>query len=99
MATKKRTRCCASCDKPLRKGSVRRALVVIDGEIKRGNVCARCALRAIAFVVPPPVVMSTPCASCKRRPSKYCADCHERVCKQASDAVKANAALAVAKGL
>ena len=95
MSTRKKRRCCASCDRALRKGTKnRRAWVVTaHGELESGIVCSRCALRAMAFVVPPPTTLPPLCSQCKRGPASVCGGCHERVCKAVKDTLGANVVL------
>ena len=100
MTKRKRRRICASCDRVLRKGSSRRAWVMTPHrELVSGLVCSRCALRAIAFVVPPATTMAPPCTQCKRAPASVCAGCHERVCRAVSDTTKANLLLKLRRAL
>lgn len=85
---------CKACDRPLRKGSARRATVMsTDGMLESGLVCARCALRAIAFVVPPAVTVPPACASCKRGPAGICFTCWNRLADAKNELEKANVVL------
>lgn len=87
-------RACKSCNRSLRKGSTRRALVLEpDGSIAAGLVCARCALRAVAFVVPPPTTIAPLCGRCKREPAAVCGSCFTSVSNNVIHLSAANAAL------
>jgi len=67
---------CHSCDRRLRKGSVRRAWVLSpDGHIASGVVCKRCALRQIVLVVPPPTTVPHLCSKCRKEVASYCLGC------------------------
>ena len=98
MSKKKRRRSCASCSRNLRKGSSRRAWVITShGELASGLVCARCALRAVAFVVPPATTVPPLCSQCRGAPASVCAGCHERVCNAVQEVTGANLVLSLAK--
>jgi hypothetical protein len=87
-------RVCSSCERPLRKGAARRAWVLSShGELASGLVCARCALRALAFVVPTMPTVRPSCVHCKRQPAAVCNACHDRAVEYASELVKANVVL------
>lgn len=89
---------CHSCDRPLRKGGGRRAWVLTsDGAVAAGIVCIRCALRAIAFVVPPATTMPTLCSSCKRAHASVCGGCAERLRSNVRELTAANVALATTR--
>jgi hypothetical protein len=83
---------CASCDKTIRRGTGRRALV-----LSRANkptlsiVCTRCHASAVPVVVPPPTTIAPPCAGCGRHPARYCEDCHRNVCTNVKHLSGANA--------
>jgi hypothetical protein len=86
---------CASCERGMRKGKIRRALVLdSEGQVRSGLVCARCALRALAFVVPPPVTIAPLCIGCKRDRAAVCAHCHTTMAAQNQELLKANLVLA-----
>lgn len=90
--------CCQSCDRPLRKGSVRRAFVLLgDGTIASGLVCQRCSLRAVALVVPPPVTVAPPCSLCHKEPSRVCGTCAERLGSHVRELLAANVAMKVTR--
>lgn len=92
MSRKKKKRRCTSCDRALRKGSKNRRAWVISphGELESGIVCSRCALRAMAFVVPPPTTIPPLCSQCKGAPASVCGSCHDRVCKAVASTMKLN---------
>jgi hypothetical protein len=90
---------CHSCERALRKGASRRAWVLTaDGAIAAGIVCGRCALRAVAFVVPPHITVPTLCTACKRAHASICAGCADRLGSNVRELSAANVALAVKKG-
>ena len=71
-------------------------MVVTDqGEVKAGIVCARCALRAVAFVIPPKVTVPTACELCKRGLACVCRPCAEALAQNVRELTKANVALAL----
>jgi len=69
-----------------------------DGALTAGLVCGRCALRAVAFVVPPAVTVPTLCVSCQRERACVCQGCAERLAANVRELSKANVRLAVGKG-
>lgn len=90
---------CGACDRKLRKGSMRRSLVLTsDGAIRSALVCSRCALRAVAFVVPPPTTVPPICASCKRGLAKVCEECARRLASNVRELAASNVALAAKRG-
>ena len=85
---------CHSCDRPLRRGSSRRALVgASDGSVTYAIVCNRCRLRAIAFIVPPPTQVPTLCAECKRGHGSVCRGCVDRLRESVRELTAANVLL------
>lgn len=86
---------CASCERGMRKGKIRRALVLdSEGQVRSGLVCARCALRALAFVVPPPVTVAPLCKACRRDRAAVCEGCHACLGASVRELTAANVRLA-----
>lgn len=87
-------RVCTSCERPLRKGSTRRAWVLsAHGELASGLVCGHCALRALAFVVPPALTVAPACAKCRREPATIGKECAEQLERSVRELTAANIAL------
>ena len=85
------SRVCHSCERSLRKGGGRRAMVLnSEGKLSSGIVCKRCALRALAFVVPPATTIPTLCVKCKRANSQVCHGCYHRLESHVRELSKAN---------
>jgi hypothetical protein len=83
----------------MRKGTARRAWVLgAEGDIALRVVCARCALRSIGVVVPPPAQIAPLCSECKREPARVCACCYVRAISHTRELLAANAALATTRG-
>ena len=90
---------CSSCDRTIRKGSGRKALVTPHAEPPRmGLVCARCFSTGTMHVVPPPVTIAPPCASCGREAAKYGPQCHENAATNVQHLSAANAGLRAVVG-
>lgn len=86
-------RTCTSCDRGLRKGACRRAWVLSPhGELALGLVCTRCALRALAFVVPPATTVPPACFACKRKPAAVCRECVAKLEAHVKELAAANIA-------
>jgi hypothetical protein len=82
---------CSSCEKPIRKGSGRRALVLSRAnKPTMGTVCTRCHASAVPVVVPPP----TTC--CGRQPARYCAGCYGAAAENVRHLSAANAGMRAA---
>ncbi len=88
------SRACSSCPRKLRRGSARRVWIMTPDGIELGIVCKRCALRAIAVLVPPPATVAPLCACCKRGRASVCVACMERLEQQVRELAAANVLLA-----
>lgn len=86
-------RTCHACERPLRKGKSRRALILTHEGAITGLVCLRCALRSLPFVIPPPVTVATLCTECKRGRASVCLDCVTRVGAHVKELSAANVVL------
>ena len=84
---------CISCDRPMRKGAMRRAWVLTrDGAIN-GLCCTRCALTALPIVIPPPTTVAPLCACCKRGRASTCNDCVGKLERHVNELTRANVEL------
>jgi hypothetical protein len=97
MATKKRAPArkmkCASCDKALRRGMGRKALVLSHhGEPPAmGTICPGCVARSLLVCTPPPVTVAPSCP-CRKGPAKFCERCHGRLAENVGSLAAANIA-------
>lgn len=83
---------CTSCDRSLRKGSVRRAWVVTADGFKYGMVCARCALRSVVVVPPAPTTVAPTCKHCRKALASVCSGCFDRCQSHVRELTAANVA-------
>ena len=89
---------CASCDRKVRKGMGRRALVCAYGEAPHmGIVCTSCYASGTMHVTPPPTTIPPPCEGCKHEPAAYGAACYGAACENVRTLSGANAALAATR--
>jgi len=93
VSAKKKKRQCVSCDKPLRKGVSRRALVLVRGEPIMGLCCIQCVLGMVPIVVPPPTTIAPLCKCCKRGHASVCAACIAALEQNVRELTKANITL------
>jgi hypothetical protein len=93
MSVKKKRRQCISCDKPLRKGVARRALVLVRGEPIMGLCCIQCVIGMVPIVVPPPTTIAPLCVCCKRGRATTCGACISALEQNVRELTKANVIL------
>jgi len=84
---------CVSCERPLRKGSMRRASVWTKEGIVNGICCTRCALTALSVVIPPPTILAPLCKCCKRSRATTCDDCVTKLERHVNELTRANVEL------
>jgi len=92
---KKPRRACTACERHIIRGrGARRAWVMDpDGNLAYGLVCVRCAVRAVAFVVPPATTVAPLCGSCHKDRAAVCVGCFARAHANVRELSAANVAL------